>query len=118
MEELQHLSFSNHHTESPKAPLPQATAILILGILSIFFSFWYFSIIGVIFSIIALVMGNHNHILYRHHPEKYTLKSYHNLRAGRICAIIGLVLAILFFTLMMLLIFGILISIPFLGMID
>lgn len=71
-------------------PLQNATAVLVLGILSIVMCF-----IGLILSIIALVLANKDLRLYNASPEVYTVGSYNNLKAGRICAIIGLILNIL-----------------------
>lgn len=98
--------------------LPNATAVLILGILSIVLSVWYLSIIGVILSIIALVLSTRDMTLYASDSSSYTLSSYNNLKAGRICAIIGLIVAIIFFVIIIMVIFGILATLPFWGMID
>lgn len=66
-------------------PLPNATPILVLGILSIVVCF--------ICGIIALVMYNKDAELYRNNPGVYSEASYNNIKTGRICAIIGLALA-------------------------
>ncbi|MDE3247959.1 MAG: DUF4190 domain-containing protein [Bacteroidota bacterium] len=71
--------------------LPNATAVLVLGILSLVLCF-----IGVVLGIIGLVLANKDLRLYRMSPELYTAGSYNNLKAGRTCAIIGLVLQSLF----------------------
>jgi M penetrans paralogue family 26 len=65
-------------------PLPNATATLVLGILSIVVCF--------ICGIIALVISNKDLALYRANPEIYSEASYNNIKAGRVCAIIGLAL--------------------------
>lgn len=67
-------------------PLPNATATLVLGILSIVVCF--------ICGIIALVISNKDLALYRANPELYSTASYNNIKAGRICAIIGLALQV------------------------
>ena len=72
--------------------LPNATAVLVLGILSILFC-WCYGIIGIILSIIALVLAKKDMALYRAEPQNYT--NYGNLNAGRIMAIIGLILSII-----------------------
>lgn len=72
--------------------LPNATAVLVLGILSILFCCCY-GVIGIVLSIIALVLASKDMKLYRDNPQIYT--DYQNLNAGRIMAIIGLVLSIL-----------------------
>jgi len=74
--------------------LPNSTAVLILGILSIAFCCCY-GILGLIPAIIALVLSKKDKALYVANPQYYSLSSYKNLNAGRVCAIIGLVLNIL-----------------------
>ncbi|MBX3239023.1 MAG: hypothetical protein KIT80_09595 [Chitinophagaceae bacterium] len=75
-------------------PLPNATAVLVLGILSIVGCLCY-GIPGLILSIIALVLYNKDIQLYKINPTLYTEASYSNLKAGRICAIVGLIPSIL-----------------------
>ena len=67
--------------------LPNATAALVLGILSIVICF-----AGVVLAIIALVLANKDLRMYNASPEVYSPASYNNLKAGRTCAIIGLIL--------------------------
>jgi hypothetical protein len=69
------------------ANLPNATATLVLGILSIVVCF--------ICGIIALVISNKDLNLYKANPELYSTTSYNNIKAGRICAIIGLALQVI-----------------------
>lgn len=76
-------------------PLPNASAVLALGIVSIVGCCCY-GIPGVICSIIALVLYSKDNNLYLSAPELYTPASYSNLKTGRICAIIGLIPSILF----------------------
>lgn len=78
-----------------RQPLPNATAVLILGIISIVACCCY-SIPGVICSVIAIVLGNKDLKLYYSNPTAFTQSSLNNLKAGRVCAIIALVLSILF----------------------
>ena len=73
--------------------LPNATAVLVLGILSILFC-WCYGIVGIILSIIAIVLARKDMALYNAEPQKYT--NYGNLNAGRIMAMIGLFLNIIF----------------------
>ena len=111
-----------HHPENqsfhPQIPLPNATIILILGIASIVLSVWYLSILGFITSIVTLVMANRDQATFLEHPGRYTVHSYRQIKAGKVLAIIGLVISIFFFALIMLTIFGVLITLPFMGMID
>lgn len=71
-----------------KQKLPNATAVLILGILSIVGCCFY--AVGIIFSIIALVMAKKDMALYASNPDGYD--NYGNLKTGRILAIIGLII--------------------------
>lgn len=75
-------------------PIPNSTAVLVLGILSIVFCFCY-GIIGLIMGIIALVLSNKAMALYNDNSANYTLASLNNLKAGKICAIIGVILSAL-----------------------
>jgi len=74
-------------------PLPNATIVLILGILSIVFCCCYG--LGLVLGIIALVLAGKDRARYRSSPGSYTLGSYNNLNAGRVCAIIGTILSAL-----------------------
>jgi hypothetical protein len=76
-------------------PLPNATAVLVLGIISIIGCFCY-GIVGLACGIIALVLGNKALALYRANPSAYTPGSYGNVKAGRVCAIIGLSISALY----------------------
>ena len=98
--------------------LPNSTAVLVLGILSIVLSCWYFSLIGVVLSIIALVLSSKDLTLYYSNPNQFTISSFNNLKAGRVCAIIGLTVAIIFFIFMVLILVGVFVTMPFWGMID
>lgn len=85
---------SNQFIQQP-TPLPNATPVLVLGILSIVFC-WCYGIIGIILGIIAVVLAGKDRKLYEINPSAYSLSSYNNLKGGRICAIIGLSLSILY----------------------
>ncbi|MBX3253403.1 MAG: hypothetical protein KF862_04615 [Chitinophagaceae bacterium] len=76
-------------------PLPNASAVLALGIISII-SCCCYGLPGIICSVIALVLYSKDARLYATNPEWYTASSYSNLKTGRICAIIGLIPSILF----------------------
>ena len=75
-------------------PLPNATAVLVLGILGIVFTCCYGG--GLILSIIALVLYGKDNNLYVANPALYTEASFKNAKSGRVCAIIGLSLSILY----------------------
>ena len=76
----------------PRIPIPNATAVLVLGILSIVTCCCY-GIPGIILAIIALILAKNDSKLYNAEPERYTQSSYSNMNAGKICAIIGLILS-------------------------
>lgn len=76
--------------------LPNATAVLILGISSIPLCCCFGGVAGLILGIVGLILANKDLGLYAASPDSYTSKSYNNLKAGRICAIIGLIFSILY----------------------
>lgn len=94
----QQANFSN---ATPTSALPNSTAVLVLGILSIVLCFCY-GIIGLILGIIALSLAGKDMRLYNANPQAYTQSSYNNLKAGRVCAIIGTVLSSLYFIIIVL----------------
>lgn len=67
--------------------LPNATATLVLGILSIVVCF--------ICGIIALLISNKDVSMYKANPELYSEASYNSIKAGRICSIIGISLQLI-----------------------
>lgn len=73
-------------------PVPNTVAVLVLGILSVVF-FLCYGIIGLTLGIIALVLAKKSKALYESNPNAYSQSSYNNLKAGRICAIIGVCLS-------------------------
>ncbi len=75
-----------------KRNLPNATAVLVLGILSILTCCCY-GIIGLILAIVALVLASKDLKLYRENPELFL--NYQNLNIGKILSIIGIVLSTL-----------------------
>lgn len=98
--------------------LPNANIVLVLGILSILLCWWHFiSAAGIILGIIALVMANREKALYDSNPSRYTISSLNNVKTGRICAIVGITISVIVFVFVMLMIAGILITLPFWGMI-
>lgn len=75
--------------------LPNATLILVFGILSIVGCCCY-GVAGIVFGIIAIVMANKSMNLYyaEQNPEA-VYSGFKNVKTGRILAIIGLVLSAL-----------------------
>lgn len=91
MEQKDLLQTGNYNFNSQH--LPNATAVLVLGILSILGAFCYG--IGIILGIIGLLISNKDRKLYLTAPELYSPTSYANLKAGRTCSIIGLILSVI-----------------------
>jgi hypothetical protein len=75
--------------------VPNANATLVLGILSII-TCWLYGVPGIILGIIALYISGPGKIAFKNNPSLYSVASYNNLKAGRICAIIGLSISALF----------------------
>ncbi|MEY2640341.1 MAG: hypothetical protein RIR90_1823 [Bacteroidota bacterium] len=78
--------------------LPNATAVLVMGILSILSCFCYG--LGIVFGGIAIYLAGKDAKLYAEYPQQYTPGSLANLKAGKICGIIGLIISALFLLLM------------------
>ncbi|MGZ3899570.1 MAG: CCC motif membrane protein [Bacteroidia bacterium] len=72
-------------------PVPNSVGALVLGILSIVFC-WCYGLLAIILGIIAIVLANQGEKLYKVNPQAYTISSYKNMKAGKICGIIGLCL--------------------------
>ena len=77
-----------------KQKLPNANAVLILGILSIV-TCCCWGIVGLILGILALVFAKKDMKLYEENPELY--QGYSNINTGRILAIIGIILSTIYF---------------------
>ncbi len=76
--------------------LPNATAVLVLGIISIVGCFCY-GIVGLVLGIIAVVLAGKATKLYQANPSAYTESSFKNMKAGKVCGIIGLCLSAAYF---------------------
>ena len=76
-------------------PLPNSVGVLVLGILSIVFC-WGYGVVGIVLGIIALSLAGKANTLLNQNPGIYSPASINNMKAGKICAIIGLVLSALF----------------------
>jgi uncharacterized Tic20 family protein len=76
-------------------PLPNSSAILMLGIFSIVIAFCcgFFAMVGLILGIVALALSPKAIEMYNANPGKYTESSFKNVSAGKICAIIGVVVS-------------------------
>lgn len=69
--------------------IPNSVGVLVLGILSICF-FWCYGIPSIIMAIISIVLASGAEKEYQSNPGKYSLASYKNVKAGKICSIIAL----------------------------
>ena len=87
------LSSSNLNEGEAKV-LPNATAVLVLGIISIVGCVFY-GIPGLICGIIALVLHQKNKFIYSHNPQFYEA-SWKNSKAGHVCAVIGVSISALY----------------------
>jgi hypothetical protein len=85
----------NQPTGGMPQPIPNATGVLVLGIVSIVLC-WCGGIVGLIAGIIALVLHSKGVSTYNANPSSYTSGSLQNMNAGRICAIIGIILSFLY----------------------
>jgi predicted membrane protein len=77
--------------------LPNANIVLILGILSVITCICY-GIFGILFGVIALVLAQKDMKLDRSNDIVYT--NYQTVNIGRVLAIIGIVLGVLFIIMM------------------
>lgn len=83
-----------NYSGMPMQPnLPNATTILVLGIISLVLC----GIIGLVCGIIALSLANKDMALYQNNPNAYSICSLNNLKAGKTCATIGIILSSLVF---------------------
>jgi hypothetical protein len=84
--------FYNNDYLRRQRSLPNSTAVLVLGILSL--------VVCLLCGIVALILAKQDLRLYNDHPEDYTETSLAHLKAGRICAIISVIflsIAVFFF---------------------
>lgn len=77
--------------QSSSSRMKNSIAVLVLGILSIVTCFCY-GIIGVILGIIALSLSRAEWSAHKANPERFRDGDVSNMRAGRICATIGVCL--------------------------
>ena len=101
-------------SNAPKLELPNATVILVLGIISIVGCCCSYGIIGIVCGIIAIILAKSANNLYVANPGRYTEGSYKNMNTGKICAWVGLIPSILALIFMIWLIA----AIGFAGLID
>ena len=85
-----------YDSNAQKIEIPNATLILVLGIISIVGCCCTYGLVGIVCGIIALVLAKSATNLYVSNPERFTESSYKNMNAGKICAWIGLIPSILY----------------------
>lgn len=73
--------------------LPNATLILVFGILSIV-TCCCWGVVGLIFGIIAIVMAKKATALYMENPEQYS--GFSNVKTGKILSYIGIALSVIY----------------------
>lgn len=86
-----HTPYNPYHRNQPfggYAQLPNATAVLVLGICSIVFLCAYG--FGLVLGIVGLVLASKDRQLYKENPAIYT--NYGNLHAGWIMSLISVIL--------------------------
>lgn len=86
--------------------LPNATAILVLGILSLIFC-WCYGFIGLILGIIAVVMASTQRKVYLASPGEYTESSFRNVNSGRVCGILAICISVFIMVFWILLLVGV-----------
>lgn len=92
--------------ENNKRNLPEASTVLVLGILSLVFTFSC-GIVGLILGIIAVAMASSQRKIYINASDEYTESSFNNVNAGRICGIISICIAAIFLALTILIFCGV-----------
>jgi hypothetical protein len=85
---------NNLKNEAAPVPVPNASTILMLGIFSIVIGCCcgIFAIIGLVLGIVALSIAPKAIEMYQANPSKYIESTFKNINAGKICAIIGIVI--------------------------
>lgn len=97
-------NFQQQNYFNQQVALPNSTAVLVLGIISIVGCVCY-GVVGAICGIIALVLASKDRKRFNASPEIYTDSSYKNLNAGRVCAIIGTIISAIYLLFVIALIF-------------
>jgi hypothetical protein len=82
--------FDEQDAFNTQQPLQNATAVLVLGVTSL-----VICLFGIALAIIALTLAVRDIKLYKVNPKIYTIASYKNMQAGKICACISFALNML-----------------------
>ena len=78
-------------------PLPGASTVLTMGIISIVGTVLCCGPFGIIFSIIGLVKAKTAEKLYQENPDQYS--DYSNIKTGKILSYIGIAIALIYLVL-------------------
>lgn len=89
----------NYGNNNMLQAVPNSTAALVLGIVAIVGCIFY-GIVGLVCGIIGLVLANKGIAQYNADPQAYTKSSFNNIKAGRVCSIIGICLSALYIILL------------------
>lgn len=81
-------------TSTARRPLPNAVAVLLLGIFAFLFSVLY-GVPGFLCAVIALLLSRPGKRLRRQSPDSYTAGSWRLIVTGRVLATMGLVISLL-----------------------
>ena len=84
-----------HGLTNQKKELPNATATLILGLVSIAGVFFTYGFAGIVCGIVGIVLANKDRKLYQDNPEMYMESSFKSSNTGRTCSIIGISLSVI-----------------------
>lgn len=87
--------FNQSNMPMGQLPVPNASTVLTLGIVSIVTACCCYGIVGLILAIVTLLMAKNAKQTYYANPNAYTPGSLSNINTGRICAIIALVIGII-----------------------
>ena len=97
-------NWTENNWNEPQIALPNASVILVLGIISIVGCCCTYGIVGIVCGVIALVLAKSASDQYISDPQRYTKSSYQNVNTGKICAWVGLIPSILYIILMIFLV--------------
>jgi magnesium-transporting ATPase (P-type) len=87
---MENQEFENFENQQQK--LPNATAVLVLGIASLIGCCCY-GVFGLLFGIVGIAISKKDMVLYSQNPNNFN--NYKNLKIGRVLCIIGIILSVI-----------------------
>ena len=84
---------TNFNNFEAKQKLPNATAVMVLGVLSIITCCCY-GVLGILLGGVGMYLAKKDTTLYNTNPSVYT--NFNNIKTGKILCIIGIVLSVLY----------------------